>query len=201
MPGISSNLLPNASFELGLGQGVPTNWANPLNDLTFRLVADKSPLAVPVMVARDDAPHSSLVARLDVTPERAQHLTSAVVSLEGARGYVLSAYVRSDTPGAKLRLCLWNRPLDWSVQPDAQSPEIDLTDKWKRYQFRFISGCRAGPGAAVEVVDRAASVVTEGQVWVADFGLSAATCNRGRIRGRRYTSSWDGPDRPRPYHD
>lgn len=173
--GDSQNLLPNASFELGLGQGVPTNWADPLNDLTFNLAANKQGLAVPTIVEDAGAPHGTRVARLTVTPDSPQHLTSAVASLEGARGYVLSAYARSTAPGATLRLCFWTRQLDWRNQPDVQSPAMELTKQWKRYEFRFIAGYRAGPNAAVGVADLLAEAAGDGQVWIDAVQLEAAS--------------------------
>ncbi len=169
------NLLPNASFELGLGQGIPTHWADPLNDLTFSLRLQNRPLATPSLVRDQRAPHGSLVARLDLPPDRPRHLTSAVVTLDGARGHVLSAYARSDTPGARLRLSLWTRPLDWSRAPDALSPEWKLTSRWKRYEFRFIAGYRAGRDTTVGVVDLVSEADQAGQVWFDAVQLEAAS--------------------------
>src|SRR3989304_5522588 len=42
------NLLPNASFELPLGQGLPWNWLDMLNPLTMGLTAtDQAPKGYP----------------------------------------------------------------------------------------------------------------------------------------------------------
>ena len=173
--GNSPNLLPNASFELGLGQGLPTHWADPLNDFTFNLAAKKQPLSVPAIIEAAGVPHGRCAARLQVSPDGPQHLTSAVISLEGARGYVLSTYARSDTPGARLGLRFWTRPLNWENEPDVVSPEFELTNQWKRYEFRFIAGYRAGPGAARGVVDLMAQSSAEANVFIDAVQLEAAS--------------------------
>jgi hypothetical protein len=170
-----TNLVANSSFELGLGQGLPSHWADILNDLTIRLSAHGQPLPPPTIVEDESAPHGRYTARLEVAKDQPHHLTSAVMPIEGARAYVLSAYARSTVPRARLRLSLWTRPLDWQSKPDAQGPAIALTDQWKRHEFHFIVGYRAGPGAEIGVVDLVAEADQPGHVWIDAVQLEAGS--------------------------
>ena len=57
------NLLPNASFELGWGEGMQTHWLDYQNALTIKLTAKgQLPKAWPGVKARPDAPDGKHVA-------------------------------------------------------------------------------------------------------------------------------------------
>lgn len=167
-PGASAepnNLLPNASFELGLGQGLPTNWADLLNPLTIKLAAtEQHPATAPAIEEAEDTVEGRLVARVSLDPGEGGflgHLTSPAVAIEPGRAYVLSAYARSNVPSAKLHLSVWTRPLDWREQPDAQSAPLPLTEQWQRYEFCFTVAMHA----TIAVADLAVSADAGGEVW------------------------------------
>lgn len=167
------NILPNASFELGLGHGLPTNWADGFNPLTIKLTATgQYPKSLPTIEKAADAVDGRLVAGLVLSREKdgfRGHLTSPAVPIEPGRAYVLSAYARSDTPSAKLQLSLWTRPMDWREKPDAQSAALSLTKEWKRYEFSFTVATHAKIG----VVDLAALADTAGKVQLDAIQLEA----------------------------
>ena len=167
------NLLPNASFELDFGQakhgwidynpgeGASDNWTDFLNPLTLQLAATgQVPRVKPAIEAVDDAPDGSRVAVLTSADGRPAHLTSPVVPVKGGQAYTLSAYARSDTPGATLRLGVWNRPMDWPETPDAQSEPLPLGNAWQRYKLTFNVASYADVGAVdiVAIADSIANV-------------------------------------------
>ena len=169
------NLLPNASFELPLGQekhewirynpgqGAPDNWTDMFNPLTLKLAATRqAPALTPVIEDAADAPDGSRVVAIPIPEGQPGHLTSPVVPLKGGQAYTLSVYARSDEPSARLRLCVWNRPVDWRETPDAQSEPLPVGEHWQRYELTFNVASYFHRG----VVDLAATAETEGKLWV-----------------------------------
>jgi len=169
------NLLPNASFELGFGQGWPNNWADMLNPLTIQLSAASRPSATsswarlsafletaPMSEEAVDAPEGNRVARIPIPEGKPGHLISPVVSLKKGQTYTLSAYARSDTPSAKLAFAVWTRPVDWRENPDAQSEPLPLTNRWQRFRLTFNVASYFDQG----VVDLVATADTAGNIWV-----------------------------------
>ena len=169
------NLLPNASFELDFGQakhgwikynpgeGASDNWTDFFNPLTLKLAAtDQVPKVKPAIQAIADAPDGSRVVVLVAAKGRPAHLTSPVVPMQGGQAYTLSAYARSDAPGATLGLGVWNRPLDWRETPDAQSQPVPVGAQWRRYQLTFNVASYFDRGA----VDLIASAEAGADVYV-----------------------------------
>ena len=104
------NLLPNASFELDFGQGLPSNWTDMLSPLTVKLTATgQAPQCPPVIEDSADAPEGRRVVRIPVGVGQPGHLVSPVVPLKSGQAYTLSAYARSDLPSARLTLTAWTR--------------------------------------------------------------------------------------------
>ena len=169
------NLLPNASFELALGQakhdwnqyspgyGSATNWTDMVNPLTIKLAGtDQVPEVLPVIEKVGDAPDGRCAVAISVSASQPGHLTSPAVSMKPGQAYTLSVHARSDNPGATLRLAVWNRPLDWRENPDAQSESIVLGTTWQRYELTFTVASYYDRGA----VDLLAEGEVEGKVWV-----------------------------------
>ena len=168
----AGNLLPNASFELPLGEEPrqPGNWGDILNALTINLAAtNQQPGNWPPRRVEAEAVEGNHAARiaLDRAGDAfAGHLTSPVVPVRGGQVYTLSAYVRSEVPSAWLKLCFWTRPLDWRDPdpaasagqylafsgPDAQSEAMEVSRDWKRYQFTFVVEHLVSQGVADLVV-------------------------------------------------
>jgi hypothetical protein len=186
------NLVPNSSFELGLGQGLPNNWGDGMNSLTIQLAANGQETSKPEIDETEDTPHGYRVARLDLIPGKKRHLTSSVLSVEPGRAYVLSAYARSKMAGTELNLSLWTRPLDWRQEPDARSPAFSLSDRWQRFEFPFTVAMHAEQA----VVDLGVLAKAEGPVWLDAIQLEtgpAATGFRGRGAVEVSLSSQDRP--------
>jgi len=169
------NLLPNASFELALGQakhkwtkrdpgyGSATNWTDMVNPLTIKLAATgQAPETAPVIEEVAGAPDGNRAAAISVSAKQPGHLTSPVVPMKLGQAYTLSVYARSDNPDAKLRLRLWNCPLDWRETPNAQSEPISLSDQWQRYELTFNVASFFHRGA----VDLMVESQREGKVWI-----------------------------------
>jgi len=162
------NLLPNASFELAFGYGVPDNWFDMYNPLTMKLAAtDQIPQSVPEdwwkgIEGAADAPDGPKVVRVPIPEGQPGHLISPMVPLKMGQVYTLSAYARSDAPSAKLALTVWMRPLDWTVAPDVQSEPLPLTVEWQRLQVTFIVASFYHQG----VVDLVPTADTAGNIWV-----------------------------------
>jgi len=168
----TTNLLPNASFELDFGQakhgwtrynpgeGAADNWTDFFNSMTLQLAATgQVPRTKPAIRAAAEAPDGSRVAVLVAANGRSAHLTSPVVPVKGGQAYTLSAYARSDVAGATLCLAVWNRPMDWRETPDAQSQPLPLGAEWRRYELTFNVASYADVGA-VDIV-ASAGVVAE----------------------------------------
>ena len=174
------NLLPNASFELPLGQekhqwiardpgyGSPTNWTDMVNPLTLQLVATGQvsigpPSETdPVIEEVPGTPEGSRAVAVSVSKNEPAHLTSPVVPMNYGQAYTLSVYARSDLPSAKLRLGVWNQPMDWRNEPDAQSAPISVTEDWQRYELTF----NVSPYFHRGAVDLVFESSTEGKVWI-----------------------------------
>ena len=176
------NLLPNASFELTLGQakhdwvknnpgyGSATNWTDMVNPLTIKLAATDQLLEnMPVIEPVDDAVNGSRAVAIPFSADQPGHLTSPVVSLKPGQAYTLSVYARSDIPSAKLRLAVWNRVMDWREKPDAEGEPIPLSDDWQRYEITFNVASYFDRGA----VDLLVEGEMEGKVWVDAVQLEA----------------------------
>ena len=123
----AGNLLPNASFELPLGEEPrqPGNWGDILNPLTINLAAShQQPGNWPPRRVAAEAVEGGHAAQVTLDPAGdgfLGHLTSPVVPVRGGQVYTLSAYVRSEVPAARVRLCFWTRPLDWRQPEPAAS--------------------------------------------------------------------------------
>ncbi len=174
------NLLPNASFELPLGQekhqwtardpgyGSPTNWTDMVNPLTLQLMASGQvsigpPSETdPVIEEVPGTPEGSRAVAVSVSKNEPAHLTSPVVPMKYGQAYTLSVYARSDLPSAKLRLGVWNQPMDWRNEPDAQSVPISVTEDWQRYEQTF----NVSPYFHRGAVDLVFESSTEGKVWI-----------------------------------
>ena len=168
----AGNLLPNASFELPLGEEPrqPGNWGDILNALTINLAAsNQQPGNWPPRRVEAEAVEGNHAVRIALDPAGGAflgHLTSPVVPVRGGQVYTLSAYVRSEVPSAWLKLCFWTRPLDWRDPdpaasagqylafsgPDAQSEAMEVSRDWKRYQFTFVVEHLVSQGVADLVV-------------------------------------------------
>ncbi len=149
-PHTPKNLLPNASFELDLGQekhewtkynpgqGAPDNWTDMFTPLTMKLaVTGQLPDAVPVIEAVDDAPDGARAAAIPVAAGQPGYLTSPIMPLKGGQAYTLSVYARSDVPSANLHLAVWTHTVDLRETPDAQSEPITVNGQWQRYELTF----------------------------------------------------------------
>ena len=174
------NLLPNASFELPLGQerhewsardpgyGSSTNWTDMVNPLTLQLVATEQVSigppseSDPVIEEVVGAPEGSRAVAIPVSKNKPRHLTSPVVPMKFGQAYTLSVYVRSNLPSVKLRLGVWNRPMDWRIAPDAQSEPFLVTEDWQRYELTFNVAPYFHRGAVDLVFESSA----EGKVWI-----------------------------------
>ena len=176
------NLLPNASFELTLGQekhdwvknnpgyGSATNWTDMVNPLTIKLAStNQLPETMPVIESVDDAVNGSRAVAIPFSADQPGHLTSPVVPLKPGQVYTLSVYARSDIPSATLRLAVWNRVMDWREKPDAEGEPIPLSDDWQRYEITFNVASYFDRGA----VDLLVEGETEGKVWVDAVQLEA----------------------------
>ena len=168
----AGNLLPNASFELPLGEEPrqPGNWGDILNPLTINLAAtNQQPGNWPPRRVEAEAVEGNHAVRIALDPAGGAflgHLTSPVVPVRGGQVYTLSAYVRSEVPSAWLKLCFWTRPLDWRDPdpaasagqylafsgPDAQSEAMEVSRDWKRYEFTFVVEHLVSQGVADLVV-------------------------------------------------
>ncbi len=162
------NLLPNASFELPLGEyaGQTTNWADLFNPLTVSLASTRQqPKLWPPQREKTAAPHGSYSVRipLESSPQGFQgHFTSPLIRVRPGQSYTLSAFARSDSPSASIQLALWNRSLDWSQSPEIQSQAFPLTSSWQQYEASFV----IAPYFNRAVVDLVATDRAEGAVWV-----------------------------------
>ena len=135
-----TNVLPNASFELGFGEGIPTHWLDYQNRFTLKLMTKgQIPSGQPGIEPHEEAPDGHQVVRLPAAPNAPVHLPSPVVVIRPAQAYTLSVFARSDEPSARIQLTMWTRSMDFEQAPDAYSPQITLSDKWQRYP-------RAAPG-------------------------------------------------------
>ena len=168
----AGNLLPNASFELPMGEEPrqPGNWGDILNALTINLAAtNQQPGNWPPRRVEAEAVEGNHAVRIALDPAGGAflgHLTSPVVPVRGGQVYTLSAYVRSEVPSAWLKLCFWTRPLDWRDPdpaasagqylafsgPDAQSEAMEVSRDWKRYEFTFVVEHLVSQGVADLVV-------------------------------------------------
>ena len=139
------NLLPNASFELSLGQGLANNWGDLQNPLTLSLsLAGQLPTTEPQLAVVAQAPDGRQAVQVTLEGGVPVYLTSPAVAVEPGRVYVASVYARSDTPSAKLCLALWTRPIDRTLPPDdAPSDFMLLTGAWKRYGLTVTIGMHA----------------------------------------------------------
>lgn len=190
--GAGENLIPNSSFELSLGQGLPNNWGDRMNPLTIQLAANGQDTLKPEIDDAEDAPHGYRVARLDLIPGERRYLTSSLLPVERGRAYVLSAYARSEVLGTQLHLSLWTRPLDWRQEADARSPAFSLNDRWQRFEFPLTVAMHAERA----VVDLGVMAKAEGRIWLDAIQLetgSAATGFRGRGSVEVSLSSQDRP--------
>ena len=163
---MGKNLLPNASFELGLGEQIPTNWGDLQNALTLKLTATgQQPEAPPRTERQDGAPDGEYVARIELEPAgpgAIGHLTSAAVLVKPGQAYTLSAYARSDLPSVVLQLAFWTRPVDWEQPADALSDPMPLSSAWQRLHFTFV----AEDLVDLAVIDLVATSDAPGGVWV-----------------------------------
>ena len=168
----AGNLLPNASFELPLGEEPPpTRQLGRHPECPHHQPGRHQPtarkLAPPKSGGRGgrgqpcgpDRPGPGW-RRLPGAPDL------PVVPVRGGQVYTLSAYVRSEVPSAWLKLCFWTRPLDWRDPdpaasagqylafsgPDAQSEAMEVSRDWKRYQFTFVVEHLVSQGVADLVV-------------------------------------------------
>ena len=95
----AENVLPNASFEVGFGEGLQTHWADYQNALTIKLTSTgQLPKTWPAIEKRVDAPDGTHAVRLAVAPDAPGHLPSPVVGVKPGHAYTLSVYARSDEP-------------------------------------------------------------------------------------------------------
>ena len=153
---LSKNLLPNASFELDFGDPVPTNWGDTQNELALQLHLDLNPDEIgitqvpqvsPRSEAMDETVDGKRAARVeteaalnsDETGESGStaggHLLSPMVSVTPCTPYTISVYARSDEPSAKLEICLWTHPVDFTQSPDSLSYAMPLSTEWQRFTF------------------------------------------------------------------
>ena len=71
------NLLPNASFELGFGEQLPTHWHDYQNQFTINLTATgQIPPGHATVEQHTDVPDGTHFVRLPVTPSDPAHLPS-----------------------------------------------------------------------------------------------------------------------------
>ncbi len=139
LPG-NENLLPNASFELGFGEHMPTHWLDYQNQFTLKLlVHGQVPATQPTLVDEKEAPDGQHAVRLSLTPDRPAHLPSPLLAIRPAQAYTLSIFARSSEPTARLQLTLWTRSMNLSEPPDIFSPQYTLSPQWKRYDFHFVT--------------------------------------------------------------
>ena len=150
----ATNLLPNASFELGLGEGLPTHGLDYQNHLTLKLTATGQ-----VPGAAPDGKH---LIRVAVTPAASGHTPSPVVKIHGAQAYTLSAFTRAEESSTKIRLTMWTRRMDFGADPDAFCRAFPLSRECKRYESSFVVEDLMEMG----VVDLVASGDKECDVWV-----------------------------------
>jgi len=171
----SRNLLPNASFELPLGQekhdwvkynpgeGAPDNWTDLFNPLTLKLAATgQAPEKAPVIEEVAGAPDGGHAVAIPIPEGGPGHLTSPVVPMKGGQAYTLSVYARSDVSAAQLCLCVWTHAMDWRETPDAQGEPIPVGRNWQRYELTFNTAFYFHRG----VVDLVATAGSEGKLWV-----------------------------------
>ena len=159
--GGGANVLPNASFELGFGEGLPTHWLDYQNRFTLKLMTKgQIPSGQPGIERHEEAPDGYQVVRLPAAPNAPVHLPSPVLAIRPAQAYTLSVYARSDEPSARIQLTMWTRSMDFEQAPDAYSPQIALSDKWQRYEFPFVveEFMRQGIVDIVATSERAADV-------------------------------------------
>lgn len=163
-----TNLLPNASFELPLGEyaGQTTNWADLLNPLTVSISSTRQqPKLWPPQRQESAAPHGTHSARIPLESSEQRfdgHLTSPLIQVRPGQSYTLSAFARSDAPSSSIRLGLWNRHLDWKQRPEVQSPAFPLTPSWQRYEISFVIASYFDRA----VVDLIVTAPEAGSVWV-----------------------------------
>ncbi len=163
------NVLPNASFELGLGQGAPTHWCDPFNQFTIRLAAmGEYPAALRIEESAD-ALEGRMVGVIAVKGGQAGRLLSGMVPVRPGQAYALSAYARSDLPSATLRLRMWHKPVDWTRVANAQSHAMVLTKQWRRYELRFAVASYFERG----VVEFVAEADQDGEVQIDAVQLEA----------------------------
>ena len=146
----TKNLLSNASFELALEQakhdwiknnpgcGSASNWTDMVNPLTIRLSATgQVPEVMPVIEKLAEAVDGNQTVAIPILTNQHGHLTSPVVPMKPGQAYTLSVFARSDDPYATLCLAVWNRPVNWCENPDAQSEPIQVSMGWQRYELTF----------------------------------------------------------------
>jgi len=83
---------------------------------------------------------ANYVARIPMRPPKREaegHLTSPAVSIKQAKSIRSQPTPAARRLGARLRLALWTRPLDWREPPDHKSEPVTLTGEWQRCQFTF----------------------------------------------------------------
>lgn len=133
------NLLPNASFELDLGDGIPSNWADTHNPLTIKVEAtSQNPQVTARSEAVSDPIDGERAARVETEAcggGAVGHLTSPLVRVQPCTPHVISVFARSDDPSAKLQLGMWTRLVDFTQTPDSLSHPMPLSPDWKRYVF------------------------------------------------------------------
>ena len=184
----STNLLPNSSFELGLGEGLPTHWLDYQNHLTLKLTATgQVPGATPTIEPQEGAPDGKHVIRVPVAPDAPGHTPSPVVKIQGAQAYTLSVFARAEEPSAKIRLTLWTRRMDFDAEPDAFSSAFPLSKEWRRYEFSFVVEDLMDMG----VVDLVASGDKACDVWLdavqlEEGGIASSFAPRFPVEGIVY---------------
>jgi len=135
----SSNLLPNASFELDFGDGIPTNWGDTHSELTIKVQAlVQTPKIAPRSETVGDAVDGERAARVEteeLDSAAVAHLTSPLVQVQPCAPHTISVHAKSDEPSATLEIALWTRPVDFTQPPDALSYSMPLAADWQRYTF------------------------------------------------------------------
>lgn len=161
--GESTNLLSNASFELGFGEGPPTHWLDYQNRFTLKLTtAGQIPTGQPVVEAEASSPDGQHAVRLPTTSKAPTHLPSPLVAIRPAQAYTLSIYARSADPSARIQLTMWTRSMNFDQAPDAYSPAFSLSADWQRYEFSFV----VEEFMRQAVVDIVATSESDTNVWV-----------------------------------
>ncbi|MBT3375192.1 MAG: hypothetical protein HN742_19475 [Lentisphaerae bacterium] len=117
-PTPSKNLMLNPSFEEARMEGWPDHWFGD----TFRIHMIPSPQACGL--SDKDPFHGKQCLRVVKDHRFMTYLVSTGLNAPPGKEYTISAWLRSDTPGVKVRL-YWGGGFG----------ECDLTEEWKRYSF------------------------------------------------------------------